>query len=49
MTAVEELLRGALLDATAALDESDDLFARVQLSIEDDRPLRRQRRRRRRA
>ena len=37
MTAVEERLRGALLDAAAALDESDDLFARVQLSIEDDR------------
>ena len=37
VTAVEELLRGALLDGTAALDESDDLFARVQLSIEDDR------------
>ena len=46
MTAVEELLRGALLDGTAALDESADLFARVQLSIEDDRTLRRQRRRR---
>ncbi len=46
MTAVEELLRRTLIDGTAALEESDDLFARVQLSIEDDRALRRQRRRR---
>jgi hypothetical protein len=46
VTAVEDLLRGTLVDGAAALDESDDLFARVQLSIEDDRRLRRQRRRR---
>ena len=46
MTAVEQRLRGALLDEADALDESDDLFARVRLSIDDDRRLRRQRRRR---
>jgi len=46
VTAVENLLRDTLVDGAAALDESDDLFARVQLSIEDDRRLRRQRRRR---
>ena len=46
MTAVENLLRDTLVDGAAALDESDDLFARVQLSTEDDRRLRRQRRRR---
>jgi len=46
MTAVEERLREALFDEADALDESEDLFARVTLSIEDDRQLRRQRRRR---
>jgi len=46
MTAVEQRLRDALLDEADGLDESDDLFARVALSIEDDRRLRRQRRRR---
>ena len=46
MNAVEERLRDALLAGAAALDESPDLFARVQLSIDDDRRLRRQRRRR---
>ena len=46
MTAVEQRLRDALFDEADALDESDDLFARVTLSIEDDRRLRRQRRRR---
>ena len=46
MTAVEQRLRDALFDEADALDESDDLFARVTLSIEDDRTLRRQRRRR---
>lgn len=46
MSRVEDLLRDALLDGAAALDESDDLFARVQLSGEEDRRLRRQRRRR---
>lgn len=46
MTTVEELLRDALYDGADALDESEDLFARVQLSIEEDRAIRRQRRRR---
>lgn len=46
MTAVENLLRETLVDGAAALDESTDLFARVQLSIEDDRRIRRQRWRR---
>ncbi|MEO6467937.1 MAG: hypothetical protein ABIP21_02465 [Acidimicrobiia bacterium] len=46
MTAVEQRLREALLDEADGLDESDDLFARVALSIDDDRRLRRQRRRR---
>ena len=46
MTAVEQRLRDALFDEADALDESDDLFARVALSIEDDRTMRRQRRRR---
>lgn len=46
MNAVEELLRDALYDAAGGLDESEDLFARVRLSIEDDRVLRRQRRHR---
>ena len=34
---VEQRLRDALVDEADALDESDDLFARVALSIEDDR------------
>jgi hypothetical protein len=46
VSTVEERLRDALFSGAAALDESDDLFARVQLSIEDDRRRRRQRRRR---
>lgn len=46
MSLVEERLRDALFDAVAALDESDDLFARVRLSIDEDRRLRRQQRRR---
>jgi hypothetical protein len=46
VTAVEQRLRDALFDEADALDESDDLFARVALSIEDDRTMRRQRRRR---
>ncbi len=46
MTAVEERLRDALFDSAGAITESEDLFARVQLSIEDDQRLRRQRRRR---
>ena len=46
MTAVEHRLRDALLDEADGLDESRDLFARVALSIDDDRRLRGQRRRR---
>jgi hypothetical protein len=46
MTAVEQRLRDALFDEADALDESEDLFARVALSIDDDRRLRAQRRRR---
>lgn len=45
MTAFEARLRDALLEGAAALAESDDLFARVQLSVEDDRRRIRQRRR----
>jgi hypothetical protein len=43
---LEERLRDALSDGSAALDESDDLFARVRLSIDEDRRRRRQARRR---
>jgi hypothetical protein len=43
--AVEDRLRAALRDGAAAVEESPDLFARVLLSIEDDR-LRRMRRKR---
>lgn len=46
MTAVEQRLRDALFDEAGALDESEDLFARVAHSIDDDRRLRSQRRRR---
>lgn len=42
MTAVEERLRDALHDGGVAATESPDLFARVKLSIADDRLLRRQ-------
>lgn len=45
MSVLEERLHDALLQGSHALDESDDLFARVRLSIEDDRRLRRQHRR----
>ena len=45
MTAVETRLRDALFAGAAAAEESPDLFARIQLSIEDDRRQRRQRRR----
>jgi hypothetical protein len=45
VTTVEARLRDALLQGAAAVEESNDLFARVQLSIEEDRRLRRQRRR----
>jgi hypothetical protein len=46
VTAVEQRLRDALFEEADGLDESEDLFARVALSIEDDRRLRSQRRRR---
>ena len=45
MTVLEDRLHAALFEGAAAVDESPDLFARVQLSIDDDRRLRRQRRR----
>lgn len=44
MTTVEQRLRDALFDEAEGLDESDDLFSRVSLSINDDRQMRRQRR-----
>ena len=43
MIAVEDRLRAALRAGTAAVEDTPDLFARVLLSIDDDR-LRRQRR-----
>ena len=46
MSLIETRLRDALLQGAAAVRESEDLFARVQLSIDEDRRLRRQRRRR---
>ena len=46
MTAIEARLRDALSEGVAAVTESPDLFLRVQLSIEEDRRLRSQRRRR---
>lgn len=46
MSVLEDRLRDALFEGTTALDESEDLFRRVQLSIEDDRRRRSQRRRR---
>jgi hypothetical protein len=45
VTAVESRLRDALFAGAAAAEESPDLFARIQLSIEDDRRHRRQQRR----
>lgn len=45
MSVLEERLHDALLHGAQALDESDDLFARVRLSIDDDRRIRRQHRR----
>ena len=45
MSVLEDRLQEALAQGANALDESPDLFARVRLSIEDDRRLRRQRRR----
>lgn len=46
MTVIETRLRDALLQGAAGVHESEDLFARVQLSIDEDRRLRRQRHRR---
>ena len=45
MTVLEDRLHRALLDGAAAVEESPDLFERVRLSVDDDRRLRRQRRR----
>ncbi|HEX8770645.1 MAG TPA: hypothetical protein VF711_07750 [Acidimicrobiales bacterium] len=45
MSMLEDRLHSALVEGASDVDESPDLFARVQLSIEDDRRLRRQRRR----
>ena len=45
MSLLEERLHEALVQGAGALDESPDLFTRLRLSIEDDRRLRRQRRR----
>ena len=45
MSMLEQRLHDALAQGAEALDESDDLFARVRLSIEDDRRLQRQHRR----
>jgi hypothetical protein len=42
---VDERLREALQQGTDAVTDSGDLFTRVQQSIEDDRSIRRQRRR----
>ena len=46
MSVIETRLREALVSGAAAVQETDDLFARVRLSIEEDRRLRSQRRRR---
>jgi hypothetical protein len=46
VSAIEARLRDALVSGAAAVHESPDLFARVRLSIEEDRRLRAQRRRR---
>ena len=40
MSALEERLREALHDGARTVDESPDLFARVELSIHDDQRLR---------
>lgn len=45
MSVLEQRLHDALLQGADALDESEDLFARVRLSIDEDRRLRRQHRR----
>jgi hypothetical protein len=46
MSVIEDRLRDALFEGAQALDESEDLFARVRLSIEEDRRRRQLRRRR---
>lgn len=46
MSGLDILVRDALAGGAAALDESDDLFARVRLSIDEDRRRRRLRQRR---
>jgi hypothetical protein len=43
MSLLEDRLHDALSQGASEMDESPDLFARVRLSIEDDRRLRRQR------
>jgi preprotein translocase subunit SecY len=45
VTVVENRLRDALFAGVSAAEESPDLFARIQLSIEDDRRRRQQRHR----
>jgi type III secretory pathway component EscS len=45
MSLLEERLHQALVEGSAAVDESPDLFERVKLSVEDDLRLHRQRRR----
>ncbi|MGH8993522.1 MAG: hypothetical protein ACRDZ7_18590 [Acidimicrobiia bacterium] len=45
MSALEQQLRQALAAGAAGMDESPDLFARVRLSIEEDRRLSARRRR----
>ena len=45
MSLLEQQLHDALTQGAGDLDESEDLFARVRLSIEDDRRLRTQHRR----
>jgi hypothetical protein len=45
VSVLEDRLHRALLEGVSAVEDSPDLFARVQLSIEDDRRLRRQHRR----
>ena len=44
MSTLEDRLREALHDGAPRVDESPDLFARVELSIDDDRRLRHQHR-----
>lgn len=45
MSVLEDRLRDALVGGAAQVQQSPDLFARITLSIEDDRVRRRQRRR----